>query len=152
MRLVQVFGRASKYSLFDPSKEMVFITMSKAEKESGKAAVDGECMHVCGHGLGEFQPGPEAKTASVAGSTNTTLHFKTASTPHAGSPTGSWGTTYHKHMHDPCALVAVAAVPLPTPTQHHARAHCNASCLCSAGQPGRQDWWQLDHAGGWVSK
>jgi hypothetical protein len=35
-----VFGRAAKYSLFDPSKEMVFITMSKEEKEAGKAAVD----------------------------------------------------------------------------------------------------------------
>jgi ATP/ADP translocase len=37
---LQVFGRAAKYSLFDPSKEMVFITMSKEEKEAGKAAVD----------------------------------------------------------------------------------------------------------------
>jgi hypothetical protein len=36
----QVFGRAAKYSLFDPSKEMVFITMGKEEKEAGKAAVD----------------------------------------------------------------------------------------------------------------
>ncbi|GBF98341.1 plastidic ATP ADP-transporter [Raphidocelis subcapitata] len=37
----QVFGRASKYSLFDPCKEMLFITMAdKREKESGKAAVD----------------------------------------------------------------------------------------------------------------
>lgn len=36
----QVFGRAAKYSLFDPSKEMVFITMNKEEKEAGKAAVD----------------------------------------------------------------------------------------------------------------
>lgn len=38
--ILQVFGRAAKYSLFDPSKEMVFITMSKEEKEAGKAAVD----------------------------------------------------------------------------------------------------------------
>lgn len=38
--VAQVFGRASKYSLFDPSKEMVFITMDKHEKETGKAAVD----------------------------------------------------------------------------------------------------------------
>lgn len=37
---LQVFGRAAKYSLFDPSKEMVFITMDKQEKEAGKAAVD----------------------------------------------------------------------------------------------------------------
>ena len=35
-----MFGRAAKYSLFDPSKEMVFITMDKQEKEAGKAAVD----------------------------------------------------------------------------------------------------------------
>lgn len=40
MSILQVFGRAAKYSLFDPSKEMVFITMSKEEKEAGKAAVD----------------------------------------------------------------------------------------------------------------
>lgn len=38
--VAQVFGRAAKYSLFDPSKEMVFITMNKDEKEAGKAAVD----------------------------------------------------------------------------------------------------------------
>jgi ATP/ADP translocase len=37
---LQVFGRAAKYSLFDPSKEMVFITMDKAQKAAGKAAVD----------------------------------------------------------------------------------------------------------------
>jgi AAA family ATP:ADP antiporter len=35
-----VFGRAAKYSLFDPSKEMVFITMDKTQKAAGKAAVD----------------------------------------------------------------------------------------------------------------
>lgn len=35
-----MFGRGAKYSLFDPSKEMVFITMGKEEKEAGKAAVD----------------------------------------------------------------------------------------------------------------
>jgi AAA family ATP:ADP antiporter len=37
---LQVFGRAAKYSLFDPSKEMVFITMDKQQKAAGKAAVD----------------------------------------------------------------------------------------------------------------
>ena len=35
-----MFGRASKYSLFDPSKEMVFILMDQREKVAGKAAVD----------------------------------------------------------------------------------------------------------------
>lgn len=36
----QVFGRGSKYSLFDPAKEMLFIVMPPEEKATGKAAVD----------------------------------------------------------------------------------------------------------------
>jgi len=38
--VTQVFARASKFSLFDPAKEMVYIEMSREEKERGKAAVD----------------------------------------------------------------------------------------------------------------
>lgn len=37
---VQVFARSSKFSLFDPAKEMAYIQMSRAEKRQGKAAVD----------------------------------------------------------------------------------------------------------------
>lgn len=38
--LTQVAARAAKFSLFDSSKEMVWIEMSKEEKSKGKAAVD----------------------------------------------------------------------------------------------------------------
>lgn len=33
-------ARSSKFSLFDPAKEMAYIQMSRAEKRQGKAAVD----------------------------------------------------------------------------------------------------------------
>ena len=36
----QVCARSSKFSLFDPAKEMAYIQMSRAEKSKGKAAVD----------------------------------------------------------------------------------------------------------------
>ena len=38
--VTQVFARASKFSLFDPAKEMVYIEMDPDEKAAGKAAVD----------------------------------------------------------------------------------------------------------------
>ncbi|KAL6763616.1 TLC ATP/ADP transporter-domain-containing protein [Haematococcus lacustris] len=36
----RVASRAPKYSLFDPAKEMVYISMSKTDKNEGKATVD----------------------------------------------------------------------------------------------------------------
>jgi AAA family ATP:ADP antiporter len=37
---MQVFARSSKFSLFDPAREMVYISMSEDQKAQGKAAVD----------------------------------------------------------------------------------------------------------------
>lgn len=44
---VQVCARSSKFSLFDPAKEMAYIQMSRAEKRQGKAAVDLIGSQVC---------------------------------------------------------------------------------------------------------
>ena len=40
-------ARSAKFSLFDPAKEMVYIEMSKEEKQAGKAAVDLVGSQVC---------------------------------------------------------------------------------------------------------
>ena len=45
--VVQVVARSAKFSLFDPAKEMVYIEMSKEEKQQGKAAVDLVGSQVC---------------------------------------------------------------------------------------------------------
>ena len=47
MGAVQVVARSAKFSLFDPAKEMVYIEMSKEEKQQGKAAVDLVGSQVC---------------------------------------------------------------------------------------------------------
>jgi len=36
----QIITKSSKYSLFDPAKEMVYISMERGEKAEGKASVD----------------------------------------------------------------------------------------------------------------
>lgn len=38
--LTQIVARSSKFALFDPAKEMVYIEMDGAERKKGKAAVD----------------------------------------------------------------------------------------------------------------
>jgi ATP/ADP translocase len=40
LKPAQVCARSSKFSLFDPAKEMAYIQMSRKEKSKGKAAVD----------------------------------------------------------------------------------------------------------------
>lgn len=40
LQSAQVCARSSKFSLFDPAKEMAYIQMSRKEKSKGKAAVD----------------------------------------------------------------------------------------------------------------